>query len=323
MNNYSFLEKILHKFALSSQLMREVTFDVESAFNISKNDYKSHVFIAGLARSGTTILLNSLYESNSFASLTYTDMPFILAPNLWSKLSFKKGETDLKERFHGDGIQFSIQSPEAFEEVFWKTFHEKESETFDKFRIFINNILNKYNKKRYLSKNNQNIKRLNLISDNFPESKILIPFRDPIQHCYSLLIQHKKFIKYSQKDQFISKYMKWIGHTEFGPNYVPVYSDNIFYKNDLNINHWIEQWILIYRNLCETLKHKNNVHFVSYEKLCTSRDYWIEILSKLEVKEIYYYPFKESKKVINLEIDSNFRKKAISLFFELNKVINI
>ena len=321
MNNYSFLQRILHKLALSSQLIREVTFDVESTFFSSEIEYKRHVFIAGLARSGTTVLLNALYKSNIFASLTYKDMPFILGPNLWSKISLNKGGFDLKDRFHGDGIKFSIESPEAFEEVFWETFNEKESETFDKFAIFINSILKKYKKNRYLSKNNQNIRRLNLISDFYNQSKILIPFRDPIQHCYSLLTQHDRFIKFSKKDRFISKYMKWIGHTEFGPNYVPINSENIFFKNSSEINHWVEQWNLTYRNCLETLIHKNNVYFISYEKLCSSRDYWLEILKKLEIQEIYEYEFKESKKEINLEIHNALKKESLSIFHELNTLI--
>ncbi len=81
MYSYGKLEKILHRFALSSQFMREATFDIESSLISSRSSEKSHVFIAGMARSGTTILLNSVYKSNIFASLTYADMPFVLAPN--------------------------------------------------------------------------------------------------------------------------------------------------------------------------------------------------------------------------------------------------
>ena len=43
-----------------------------------------------MARSGSTILLNSIYKTDIFASLTYADMPFVLAPNLWSKISLIK-----------------------------------------------------------------------------------------------------------------------------------------------------------------------------------------------------------------------------------------
>ena len=191
MNNYSWLEQKLHKFALSSQFMREVTFDFESTNLLSSSVSENHVFITGLARAGTTILLNALYESNNFASLTYADMPFVLAPNLWSKISLKRGDTELKERAHGDGIKVSTESPEAFEEVFWKTFYDEEFEELeDKFRAYVGNILYKYKKERYLSKNNQNIKRVELISEIFTHSKILIPFREPIQHAYSLSLIH-------------------------------------------------------------------------------------------------------------------------------------
>ena len=122
MNNYSWLQQKLHQLALSSQFMRDVTFVVESSLISTKEIEDNHVFVAGLARSGTTILLNAIYNSNQFSSLSYQDMPFVLAPNLWSRLSFNKQDTNLLERAHGDGIKVSTVSPEAFEEVFWNTF---------------------------------------------------------------------------------------------------------------------------------------------------------------------------------------------------------
>ena len=102
MNNYTWLEQKFHQFALSSQFMREVTFDFESTtFNHTITN-EDHVFIIGMARAGTTILLNALYKSNVFGSLSYSDMPLVLAPNLWSKISFNKKKLELKERAHGD-----------------------------------------------------------------------------------------------------------------------------------------------------------------------------------------------------------------------------
>ena len=94
MNNYSWLEQKLHQFALSSQFMREVTFDFENTNISSSSKTENHIFITGLARAGTTILLNALYKSNIFGSLSYSDMPFILAPNLWSKISFIKRDLE-------------------------------------------------------------------------------------------------------------------------------------------------------------------------------------------------------------------------------------
>tara|TARA_X000001036_G_scaffold397628_1_gene399974 strand:+ start:3565 stop:4542 length:978 start_codon:yes stop_codon:yes gene_type:complete len=319
MNNYSWLQKKLHQFALSSKFMREVMFDVESsAISINQTD-DNHVFVSGLARSGTTIFLNAIYESDEFASLSYNDMPFILAPNLWSKLSFNKKDIDLVERAHGDGIKVSTESPEAFEEVFWMTFDEGDKDTKIKFKNYVQLINQKYIKKRYLSKNNQNIRRLKLISKIFPHSKILIPFRDPIQHAYSLLSQHKRFIEDSKKDYFISNYMKWIGHTEFGPNYIPIHDKNLSFEDDLTINHWLEQWHLTYKHCFDNLKNNENVYFICYEKLCNASEYWLDILKILNIKNTYNFSFVESKKDISGDFDNEITEKAYSFYFELTK----
>jgi hypothetical protein len=317
MNNYSWLQQKLHQLALSSNFMREATYDVESSLISINQINDNNVFVSGLARSGTTILLNAIYRSNEFASLSYQDMPFILAPNLWSKLPFKKQENNLVERAHGDGIKVSVESPEAFEEVFWMTFDEGNKEIKEKFKNYVELINYRYQKKRYLSKNNQNIRRLELISNIFPNSKILIPFRNPIQQAYSLLSQHQKFIANSKKDMFITNYMKWIGHTEFGPNYIPVHEKNINFRDALNINHWLEQWYITYQDCYKTLKSKNNIHFICYEKLCSSKEYWLDILEILNIKERYDFEFKESNKNISLGIDDCISKKVFSLYEQL------
>jgi len=321
MNNYSWLEQKLHKFALSSQFMREVTFDFEKRNISPKSESENHIFITGLARAGTTILLNALYKSDVFASLSYADMPFVLAPNLWSKISFSKRDLVLKERAHADGINISTESPEAFEEVFWKTFADDE-EVEEKFRIYISNIIFKYKKERYLSKNNQNIRRIALISSIFTQSKILVNFREPIQHAYSLLSQHRKFIEESKNDKFISKYMKWIGHTEFGPNYIPIHNQNLNFQNDLEINHWIEQWYLTYIDSFQSLKNMKNVSFISYEKLCSNSEYWFQIQKLVNIRKPYDFEFKKSKKEISWKVDAGLKEKALSLYNELN-ILNL
>jgi hypothetical protein len=321
MNNYSWLQQKLHQFALSSQFMREVIFDVESSTISTNQTDENHVFVSGLARSGTTILLNAIYESNEFASLSYQDMPFTLAPNLWSKLSFNKKDIGLVERAHGDGIKVSTESPEAFEEVFWMTFTEIDKDTKEKFKNYVQLIIHKYQKKRYLSKNNQNIRRVKLVSKIFPNAKMLIPFRNPIQHAYSLFSQHKRFIEDSKKDKFISNYMSWIGHTEFGPNYIPIHEKNLCFEDDLSINHWLEQWYLTYKDCFDNLKNKKNIYFICYEKLCNSNEYWLDILKLLNIKETYDFEFKESNKVISYKMNEDITHKALCLYKELSQYV--
>ena len=318
MNNYSWLQQILHKLALSSNFMRTVSFDVENLLTSETEEFDNHVFITGLARSGSTILLNALYESKIFSSLIYKDMPFVLAPNLWSKLSFINKDIDLVERSHGDGIEISLESPEAFEEVFWKTFKDKRDDSIRKFQKYINLINTKNKKNRYLSKNNQNIDRIELINKIFPKSKILILYRNPIQQSNSLLNQHKRFIKASEKDKFISNYMNLIGHTEFGPNYIPINKKEIKFDNNFELNHWIEQWYLTYRNCFNAFRANKNIHFVCYEDLCGSKDYWIKILRMLNIEIIYDFDFKESRNEIDSRFDDDLLNKALNIYSKLS-----
>ena len=285
MNNYNWFEQQLHRLALSSKFIRQASFDFENLLISTKNEHDNHIFIAGLARSGTTSILNAIYKSDQFASLSYADMPFVLAPNLWSKMSFYEKGNSFSERAHGDNIFISKTSPEAFEEIFWNTFNEHEKDSLKKFKAYIKLVNHRYRKERYLSKNNHNIKRLKLISKLFPNSKILIPYRNPIQHAFSLLTQHKKFIQESKKDKFIGDYMKFTGHSEFGPNYSRMCNHNLIYKNDLEVNHWIEQWIKVYKHCIETSAHNQNVLFICYEKLCNKKKYWSEILKNLKIKK--------------------------------------
>ena len=75
--------------------------------------------------------------------------------------------------------------------------------TINQYRNFVLLILNKYKKKFYISKNNNNILRLESIISAFPNCLIIIPFRDPIQQANSLLTQHKNFTEIQKNDRFV------------------------------------------------------------------------------------------------------------------------
>ncbi len=112
--------------------------------------------------------------------------------------------------------------------------------------------------------------------------------------------------------------MKWIGHTEFGPNYIPIHNQNLNFDNDLEINHWIEQWYRTYSDNFQSLKNKKNVYFISYEKLCLNKDYWFQIQKLVKIEKQYDFEFKESKKDIPYNIDRGLKEKVMSLYFDLN-----
>ena len=91
MQNYNNIQKFLHDFVLSKKIINKSLFELEKIIYLKNKDIKnqSHVFITGLPRSGTTSLLNFLFSSNDYASLTYNNMPFVLSPH-FSKLFYKK-----------------------------------------------------------------------------------------------------------------------------------------------------------------------------------------------------------------------------------------
>jgi len=245
MQNYSTTQRFLHDFVMSKKFINKSLFELEKIIYLKNNDIKkqSHVFITGLPRSGTTSLLNFLYSSNEYASLTYKNMPFILSPH-FSKL-FNKNNIPVTERLHADGITFDINSPEAFDEVF---FNNDEEFIENELVNYIYLILTSKNKNKYLSKNNLNYKRIDLIHSLLPNSFFLITIREPLQHSYSLLNQHLHFNQLQQENDFIRRYMNYLGHNEFGLNH-KAWNNPIHFNNSNDINYWLEQWCLFYQNI--------------------------------------------------------------------------
>ena len=62
--------------------------------------------------------MNKIFSTGEFASLQYSNMPFLLSPNLWKR----KSKIESHERAHNDGIIIDGNSPEEFDEYFWKAF---------------------------------------------------------------------------------------------------------------------------------------------------------------------------------------------------------
>ena len=301
MQNYSFFQRVLHEIALGNKFIKKSLYEIEKILFLKKFEIQNekHVFITGLPRSGTTILLNFLYSSNEFCSLKYSNMPFILAPNL-SRL-FRKKNIVTQERLHQDGIMFDLNSPEAFDEVFLSSFDT--SEIKDEFLNYIQLILLKENKKRYLSKNNSNYKRIDLLLSLLPNALFLIPIREPLQHSYSLLTQHLHFSKLQRQNDFIRKYMNYLGHHEFGINHTSWKKPNT-YNSYQDINYWLEQWILFYESIYEKYNNYSNCKFVIYEKLDDKRTI-VDLANFVEIKFSNNFKFKVSHKDCPLNFDED------------------
>ena len=63
----------------------------------------SFLWVTGLARAGTTSILERLVATGAYHSLNYANMPLVLAPGLWKRFH-NPGTGTLQERSHGDGI---------------------------------------------------------------------------------------------------------------------------------------------------------------------------------------------------------------------------
>lgn len=307
-SEYSASDKLLHRLALSSPAVREMTLDLELAAGGKATTERTvedrHVFVAGLARAGTTILMRSLYASGCYRSLTYRDMPFVLAPNLWRRIA-NIGARDkaAQERAHGDGIAVDYDSPEALEEVFWKTFcgddyihadhvgpHAPDAEVIDKFRDYVDAILRSADGAEppaYLSKNNNSILRLPGIREAFPNSTIVIPFRDPLQQAISLRSQHRRFIADNEADPFAGRYMAWLAHYEFGANHLPFCFDTdelpeLTRHDPDTLDYWLACWAHVYRHVMA--RAPADALFLSYERLCDPESgAWPALVSRLDL----------------------------------------
>jgi hypothetical protein len=196
------------------------------------------IFVCGLARSGTTILLQELSQAADVATHRYRDFPFLMTPWIWSRLvdraAVQRSET---ERPHQDRIRISAESPEAFEEPLWQFFFpqvhaaeslhtltgERRSPEFDAFfRDHIRKILLLRGGYRYLSKGNYNVVRLEYLAALFPDARFVIPIRHPFTHVQSLVRQHALFTAYAQRDPRVPHYLRAAGHYEFGPQRMPI-----------------------------------------------------------------------------------------------------
>jgi hypothetical protein len=289
---YSSMDRAIHRLAFASPGVRETAADIEELlYGKSFRDLPINrpIFVTSLPRAGTTLVLELLARVPGIATHTYRDMPFVMSPILWDVLSrrFHK-PSDLRERAHGDGMAVGFDSPEAFEEIVWRSYWTNkysedriglwsDDESAGEFRVtFADHIKRILAVRaqggaagRYASKNNANISRLGLLKKLFPDSVLLVPFRDPVGQAVSLLQQHVRFGERHAHDPFARQYMDDIGHLEFGALHRPIHFEGMeavraHYRPD-TLEYWLAYWERAFRHV---LKYSKSVVVMSYEALC-------------------------------------------------------
>lgn len=328
---YNFLDRTLHRLALQYAPIADASFDLDQVtVHTDPSDIVSrkHVFVSGLARAGTTLLMRKFHATGCYRSLTYRDMPFVLAPNLWRRMSrVSRRDIESAERAHGDQMLVDVDSPESLDEVFWRIFagdeylesdrltpHSPDEEVVEKYVRYVNAILSAHDTQvdRYLSKNNNNILRLGAIHAAFPNALILIPFRQPLQQAYSLLRQHLHFSELQSRREFALKYMTWLAHHEFGLDHRPFQ-----FRRDApcpypadTLNHWLHIWCETYEWL-ERSKPSAAL-FVCYEDLCRQPETWMRLAARADIPVVHdtSEPFRLSERAVEGGFDRELADRA-------------
>lgn len=256
------------------------------------------IYIAGLARSGTTVLLELLARHPDVATHKYRDFPPVFTPWLWHRWLARVPEKDesAAERAHGDGIRVTSHSPEAFEETLWMAFFEKSHDPahvstltrknsnpeFEKFYTeHIRKILAIRRARRYAAKGNYNLMRLAYLQKIFPDARFVLPIRDPVWHIASLMKQQTLFEAGEKAHPRAIDHLRRVGHFEFGLDRRPINPGDTeatekieaLWANGQEIEGWAHYWALIHKAVADqldadlTLAQATRV--VRYESLCS------------------------------------------------------
>lgn len=255
------------------------------------------IYVSGLARSGTTILLEAIARHPDVATHRYRDYPLVLLPYAWPWL-LRFAETRsvaAVERAHGDRILVTPHSPEAMEEVVWRTFFPDPdvfgpgdtlgagvaSPAFERFyRAHVGKVLLAQGARRYLAKGNYNITRLAYLHALFPAARFVVPVRSPERHVTSLMRQHRRFTEHVGDNPRGRAHLRRVGHFEFGPERRPIdtgapgvaASIVRLWAAGEEVRGWARQWAAVYGYAADLLEREPGLAdaalFVRYEDFC-------------------------------------------------------
>lgn len=316
-------------------MVAKTSFDVEKLIylkKVQKNGLNEVVFVTGLARAGTTALFNALYNTGSFGSLTYADMPFLLMPNL-VKHFYNVPPSAFVERAHQDGLLINNKSPEAFDEFFWKVFldnsyiqqdklvpHLVDDAIIEEYKKYIQLVAYSCKKDGYLSKNNNNILRMGSLLKALPDAKFIVLYREPLSHAWSLLNQHRNFSNLQQQDPFAIDYFNYLGHHEFGLNHKPfIFNAEDYLNGNANdINYWLQNWYNYYTFLLAN--YNDRLHLVAFEDLCNEPVIVTDYLNKhIKLKTPLVITEKHAPKAMPvMEYNADIYNKCTDIYGTLN-----
>lgn len=255
------------------------------------------IYVTGLARSGSTLLLEILAEAPSVVSQRYKDFPPVFTPYAWNKLLtyMQSGPAEPAERAHKDGILVTMDSPEAMEEPLWMSFfpslHDPrhsnviepdcDDHGFGRFyAAHIRKLLAVRGGTRYLAKANYQVTRLEYLLRLFPDARFILPVREPAAHIASLIKQHNLFTRGQQANPRARAHLRRVGHFEFGMDRAPIHTgDSVATEKIISaweagdqLSGWITYWNTLHNYLLERIVANHQLaaaaRFVIFEQLC-------------------------------------------------------
>lgn len=252
------------------------------------------VYITGIARAGTTVLLETLSRHAQAVTHRYRDYPGMFVPYWWNQGQPATEETP-QERAHGDRLLVTQNSPEAMEEPLWMAFfsdvhrpevsnvldRETSNTRFETFyKSHIQKLLLTRGGSRYIAKGNYNLTRLAYLQSIHPDARFVVVIREPVEHIASLTKQHRLFCQREKEFPRALNQMQWKGHFEFGLDRRAVnVGDEVapqvmqLWKQGDEIQGTARHWASLYGWLHETLDDDEQlgeaVHLVRYEDLCS------------------------------------------------------
>jgi hypothetical protein len=256
------------------------------------------VFIAGLARSGSTILLEILADHPHVGTHRYRDFPLVFTPFWWNEIvrrSPRSGEVAV-ERAHRDGIMITPDSPEAMEEPIWQAFFRDahnpavsqvldesvERPDFEKFYSdHVKKLLAIRGGNRYVSKGNYNFTRLGYLLKLFPDARFVLPIRRPAAQVASLMKQQRLFAEGERRHPRALAHMRRVGHFEFGLDCRPINVGNgrataevlELWERGEEVRGWARYWKQLYEWLADRLAENERLRkaalIVRFEDLCS------------------------------------------------------
>lgn len=199
-------------------------------------DIDRPVYVTGIARAGTTILLELLARHERVATHQYRDFPGQFVPVWWNRNESRQIGGP-QERAHGDRLMVTEESPEAMEETLWAAFFpslhdpyrnnvldgDVENARFENFyQDHLRKLLLTRGKTRYVAKGNYNLTRLAYLHKILPDARFVVVVRNPRDHVASLIKQHRLFCAGETAYPRALAHMQRVGHFEFGLDRRPI-----------------------------------------------------------------------------------------------------